>query len=83
MQSTESVKENNPNQFENPSTEIAYLKALTKIDSLCSNDKVITLTSNYIKLTFSNPFKKVYIYSIDISPEIAKDNYSLQIKNTK
>ena len=80
MQSTESVKENNPNQIENPSTEIAYPKAPKKIDSLRSDDKPIRLISNLMKLTFSNPLKKVYIYSIDISPEIAKDNYTLQIK---
>ena len=80
MQSTESVKENNPIQIENPSTEIAYPKAPKKIDSLRSDDKPIRLISNLMKLTFSNPLKKVYIYSIDISPEIAKDNYTLQIK---
>ena len=57
---------------------IPYPKAPPKNQSLRSNDKIVTLTSNLMRLTFSNPLQKVYIYSIDISPELAKDNYSLQ-----
>lgn len=57
---------------------IPYPKAPPKNQSLRSNDKNVTLTSNLMRLTFSNPLQKVYIYSIDISPELAKDNYSLQ-----
>jgi len=59
---------------------ISYPKAPPKNQSLRSNDKTITLSSNLMRLTFSNPLQKVYIYSIDISPELAKDNYSLQRK---
>ena len=57
---------------------IPYPKAPPKNQSLRSNDKIVTLTSNLMRLTFSDPLQKVYIYSIDISPELAKDNYSLQ-----
>ena len=57
---------------------IPYPKAPPKNQSLRSDDKNVTLTSNLMKLTFSDPLQKVYIYSIDISPELAKDNYSLQ-----
>ena len=57
---------------------IPYPKAPPKNQSLRSDDKNVTLTSNLMRLTFSNPLQKVYIYSIDISPELAKDNYSLQ-----
>ena len=57
---------------------IPYPKAPPKNQSLRSDDKIVTLTSNLMKLTFSDPLQKVYIYSIDISPELAKDNYSLQ-----
>ena len=57
---------------------IPYPKAPPKNQSLRSDDKNVTLTSNLMRLTFSDPLQKVYIYSIDISPELAKDNYSLQ-----
>ena len=57
---------------------IPYPKAPPKNQSLRSDDKNVTLTSNLMKLTFSDPLQKVYIYSIEISPELAKDNYSLQ-----
>ena len=40
----------------------------------------VSLTSNLMKLEFTNPLQKVYIYSIDIFPEIANDNYTLQKK---
>jgi aubergine-like protein len=33
-----------------------------------------------MKLTLKDPLQKVYIYSIEIMPELAKDNYTLQKK---
>ena len=66
------------NQPQSEAQKISYPKAPPKNQSLRSDDKIVTLSSNLMKLTFSNPLQKVYIYSIDISPELAKDNYSLQ-----
>ena len=64
-----------------PSTQlIKYAKAPQKNANLRRNDMKVSLTSNLMKLEFTNPLQKVYIYSIDIFPEIAKDNYSLQKK---
>ena len=65
-------------QSQSEAQNIPYPKAPPKNQSLRSDDKNVTLTSNLMRLTFSNPLQKVYIYSIDISPELAKDNYSLQ-----
>ena len=65
-------------QSQSEAQNIPYPKAPPKNQSLRSDDKIVTLTSNLMRLTFSNPLQKVYIYSIDISPELAKDNYSLQ-----
>ena len=67
-----------PNQ---PSTQIIkYAKAPQKNEDLRRNDRKVSLASNLMKLTFTNPLQRVYVYSIDIFPEIAKDNYSLQKK---
>ena len=59
---------------------IKYAKAPQKNANLRRNDMKVSLTSNLMKLEFSNPLQKVYIYSIDIFPEIANDNYTLQKK---
>ena len=64
-----------------PSTQlIKYAKAPQKNANLRRNDMKVSLTSNLMKLEFTNPLQKVYIYSIDIFPEIANDNYTLQKK---
>ena len=47
---------------------------------LRKNDSIVSLCSNLMKLTLTDPLQKVYIYSIDILPELAKDNYTLQKK---
>ena len=57
---------------------IPYPKAPPKNQSLRKNDPKVSLSTNLMRLTFSDPLQKVYIYSIEISPELAKDNYSLQ-----
>lgn len=72
--------QNTVNDIENAPPKIVYPKAPPKNEMLRSNDNKILLTSNLMKLNFSDPLKKVYIYSIDISPEIAKDNGTLQRK---
>ena len=57
-----------------------YAKFPQKNNQLRKNDKIIRISSNLMKLTFTNPLQKVYIYSIEILPELAKDNYTLQKK---
>ena len=71
-------QENQPNK---PQTQIiTYAKAPPKNNLLRKDDSVISLTSNLMKLTLKDPLQKVYIYSIEIMPELAKDNYTLQKK---
>ena len=65
----------------NTSTQlITYAKAPPRNQNYRKNDQIVRLSSNLMKLTFTNPLQKVYIYSIEILPEIAKDNYLLQKK---
>ncbi len=59
---------------------INYPKVPPKNISLRLNDSVVSLTSNLMKLTVSEPMKKIYVYSIEIQPELAKDNNMLQSK---
>ena len=71
-------QENQPNK---PQTQIiTYAKAPPKNNLLRKDDSIISLTSNLMKLTLKDPLQKVYIYSIEIIPELAKDNYTLQKK---
>ena len=71
-------QENQPNK---PQTQIiTYAKAPPKNNRLRKDDSIISLTSNLMKLTLKDPLQKVYIYSIEIMPELAKDNYTLQKK---
>ena len=71
-------QENQPNK---PQTQIiTYAKAPPKNNLLRKDDSIISLTSNLMKLTLKDPLQKVYIYSIEIMPELAKDNYTLQKK---
>ena len=78
MQNTNS--ENKLIQCLDTTQKISYPKAPPKNDNLRLNDKITSLTSNLMKLTISQPMKKIYVYSIEIQPEIAKDNFTLQIK---
>ena len=78
MQSTSS--ERKLIQFQNTSPKINYPKAPPKNYSLSSNDQVASLTTNLMKLTISEPMKKIYVYSVQLKPEIAKDNFNLQYK---
>ena len=69
------------NQLNKPQTQIiTYAKAPPKNNLLRKDDSIISLTSNLMKLTLKDPLQKVYIYSIEIMPELAKDNYTLQKK---
>ena len=71
-------QENPPN---NPPTQIiTYAKAPPKNNLLRKDDRIVSLTSNLMKLTLTDPLQKVYIYSIEIMPELAKDNFTLQKK---
>ena len=76
----QAVPENKQTQLQSEDLKIPYPKAPPKNQILRKNDNKVSLSSNLMRLTFSNPRQKVYIYSIDISPELAKDNYSLQTK---
>ena len=71
-------QENPPNQTQTQI--ITYAKAPLKNNLLRKNDRTISISSNLMKLTFTNPLQKVYIYSIEIIPELANDNYTLQKK---
>ena len=59
---------------------ITYAKAPPKNNILRKDDRIVPIISNLMKLTFVNPLQKVYIYSIELIPELAKDNYTLQKK---
>ena len=68
-------------QPQKPQTQIIkYAKAPPKNNLFREKDKKVLLASNLMKITFTNPLQKVYIYSIEILPELAKDNYTLQKK---
>ena len=70
----------NGNSPKTDSPQVKYSKAPPKNNNLRKNDQIVLLTSNLKKLSFSDPLLKVYIYSIEINPEIAKDNFIRQIK---
>ena len=72
--------ENKLIKSENENTIFKYPKAPPKKESLRSNDEKIKLKTNFLELTFLDPLKKIYLYSIEILPEIAKDNFTLQYK---
>jgi hypothetical protein len=76
----QAVPENKQTQPQSEDQKIPYPKAPPKNQSLRTNDKPVSLSTNLMRLTFSDPLHKVYIYSIDISPELAKDNFFLQNK---
>ena len=80
MQELENNSENKLTQYKKENLNIVYPKAPPKNQNLRAKDKIISLTSNLIKLTFLDELKKVYIYSIEILPELAKDNYTLLTK---
>ena len=56
---------------------IAYAKAPKKNENLRSNDTVVSLTTNLLKLEISKSEQKLCIYSVSVIPELARDNYSL------
>ena len=78
MQEKPSSEENSLIKFQNEGTKIKYPKAPPKNNSL-RYERTISLTSNLMQLEI-NPMKRIYVYSIEISPEIEKDNFTLQNK---
>ena len=80
MKNYDNCEENNIIKLQNNGSRFPYPNIPKKNENLRSNDKIVQLSSNLMKLTFLNPLQKVYIYSIEIIPEIAKDNFTLQIK---
>ena len=45
-----------------------------------NRDMIVNLTTNLLKLEISKSEQKLCIYSVSVSPELAKDNYSLYSK---
>ena len=78
MQEKPSSEENSLIKFQNEGTKIKYPKAPPKNNSL-RYERTISLTSNLMQLEI-DPMKRIYVYSIEISPEIEKDNFTLQNK---
>ena len=74
------IKLQNNGNKENKGKSMPYPKMPQKNQNLRSNDKVMALSSNLINLKFSNQLQKVYIYSIEILPELDKNNFTLQNK---
>lgn len=56
---------------------ISYAKAPKTHQELRSNDSVVSLTTNLLKLEISKSEQKLCIYSVSVTPELARDNYSL------
>ena len=78
MQEKPSSEENSLIKFQNEGTKIKYPKAPPKNNSL-RYERTISLTSNLMQLEI-DPMKRIFVYSIEISPEIEKDNFTLQNK---
>ena len=58
-------------------TSLSYPSAPRKNQTFRSNDVVVNLTTNLIQFEISKQKQKLCIYSVEISPELARDNYSL------
>ena len=80
MKEKEDIDENSLIKCQNGSPKFEYPKAPQKNKDFREKDKPITLSSNLMKLSFIDPLKKIYIYSIEIKPAIALDNFLLQHK---
>jgi len=61
-------------------TSISYPVAPRKNPDFRANNMLVTLTTNLFKLEISKHEQKLCIYSVSVSPELAKDNYSLLSK---
>ena len=57
-----------------------YPKYPQKRENEPREGKNVQLITNLMKLSFTNPLKKIYVYSIEILPELAADNFTLQTK---
>ena len=56
---------------------LSYPMAPKKNQNLRNNDQIVNLSTNLLKLEISKQEQKLCIYSISITPELARDNYSL------
>ena len=57
-----------------------YPPAPEKNNYLRNKDNIVNLTTNLLKLEISKSEQKLRIYSVTVSPEIARDNYPLYSK---
>ena len=57
-----------------------YPSAPEKNNYLRNKDNIVNLTTNLLKLEISKSEQKLCIYSVTVSPEIARDNYPLYSK---
>ena len=79
MKEKTSSDENSLIKSQNEGTKFKYARAPPKNNNLRDNDKIVPLSTNLIKLQLDS-IKKLCIYSIEISPELAKDAFNLQYK---
>ena len=79
MKEQEEKDENSLIKCQDEKPKLLYPKAPPKNKKL-RNDRIIYLSSNLMNLSFIHPELKIHVYSIEILPEIAKDNYLLQRK---
>ncbi len=78
------MQQSNSNQDSNKkSTAISKFinpSAPQKNPQFRNRDMIVNLTTNLLKLEISKSEQKLCIYSVSVSPELAKDNYSLYSK---
>lgn len=79
MKEQEEKDENSLIKFQDEKPKLLYPKAPPKNKKL-RNDRIISLSSNLMILSFIHPEYKIHLYSIEILPEKAKNNYLLQRK---
>ena len=64
--------------IQNESQKIFYPKGPPKDENIKAKEVIISLSSNLMMLRSKDSLKKIYIYHIDIIPEIPKDNFALE-----
>lgn len=80
MKESETCKINLVEKTPSPNEIITYPKAPIKDINLRRKDKTVSLITNLFKIKLNESQDRIYVYSIEISPELAKDNFTLQNK---
>ncbi len=60
--------------------EIIYPKVPIKNNELRCKDEIVNLTTNLLRLNLSENEQRLYLYCIEIQPELARDNFPLYSK---